>query len=98
MVKFFQLVGQLDIPRVNSSNKIHNLFDYLFKIIADYEDFLTTHDGFAHQPSTASVIVDNNDDKSIITAPCVPMVLGTKRERLPDETVIRRSKMNKYLN
>ncbi len=78
-------------------NKTNDLFEYLFKIIADNEDYLTTHDGFAHQPSTASVVVENDDQRSVIIAPCVPMVLGTKRERLPDETVIRRSKI-KYLD
>jgi hypothetical protein len=53
---------------------------------------VATHEPFAHQPLTASMIMENNDQQSTVTAPCVSMVFGTKRERLPDETVIRRSK------
>ena len=50
---------------------------------------MTLYDTYGHQ---ASMVVDNNDDKSIIVAPCVPIVLGTKRERSRVETVVRRSK------
>ncbi|CAF3362122.1 unnamed protein product [Rotaria sp. Silwood1] len=57
----------------------------------DYDDYLSKHEPFSHQPLTASLVVENNDQQSISVAPCVPMVLGTKRERLPDETVIRRT-------
>jgi hypothetical protein len=93
MVKFFLLVDQLDFQTVSLYNKINGLFEYLFKVAADYEEYLTTHDPFAHQPSTSSIVVENNDEKSAIVAPCIPIVLGTKRERLPDETVVRRSKI-----
>ncbi len=78
-------------------NRTKDLLEFFLKIIASYEQYLNTHDPFAHQPSTSSVVIDNSDQQSVIIAPCVPMVLGTKRERLPDETVVRRSKI-RYLN
>ncbi len=96
MVKFFQLVDQPDIQMVSLYHKINDLFEYLCKITADYEEYLTTHNSFAHQPSTESAIFENNDDKSAIIAPCVPVVLGTKRERLPGETIVRRSKIKYF--
>ncbi|CAF4339793.1 unnamed protein product [Rotaria socialis] len=49
------------------------------------------HDPFSHHHHSANSIVVENSDQQGITAPCVPIVLGTKRERLPDETVIRRT-------
>ncbi|CAF0909783.1 unnamed protein product [Rotaria sordida] len=57
----------------------------------DYDDYLSKQEPFGHQPSTTSLVIGNNDQQGISLAPCVPMVLGTKRERLPDETVIRRT-------
>lgn len=63
------------------------------KIIGEFDACSTKQETFAHQPSITSFIVENNDHQGMVTAPCVPMVLGTKRERLPDETVVRRSKI-----
>ncbi|CAF2964306.1 unnamed protein product [Rotaria sp. Silwood2] len=57
----------------------------------DDDDYLSKQEPFAHQPSTNSLVIENNDQQGVSVAPCVPMVLGTKRERLPDETVIRRT-------
>ena len=59
-------------------------FRYL--LAGDFDDV------FGHQPSTNSLVMDSNDPSNLAAAPFVPTVFGTKRERLPDETVIRRSR------
>jgi hypothetical protein len=57
------------------------LFSVRCLITGDFDDT------FGHQPSTNSLIMENNDQATLATAPPVHLV------RLPDETVIRRSKL-----
>ncbi|CAF5138612.1 unnamed protein product, partial [Rotaria magnacalcarata] len=57
----------------------------------EHENIPIKHDPFSHHHHSANSMVVENSDQQGITAPCVPIVLGTKRERLPDETVIRRT-------
>ena len=82
---------------VSFLNLLRNSLNYSLKKAADHEEYATIRDAFGQQLFTNSFVIENTDPFNVITAPCVPMVLGTKRERLPDETVIRRSKM-KCLN
>lgn len=58
-----------------------------------FDDYLNPRDGFNQQASTHSLTLDNSDQQTVFIAPCVPLILGAKRERLPDETVVRRSKI-----
>jgi hypothetical protein len=93
MEKFLPLAGQQDILIVNLYNKTSNFFQNFFQITDDYGEYLPTHETFGLQPATDSFVTESTDPQSGIAAPCVPMVLGIKRERLPDETVVRRSKI-----
>lgn len=55
------------------------------------------HDPFGQQSATNSLFFENTDQQPVIIAPCVPMALGTKRERLPDETIVRRSEIQYFV-
>ena len=60
----------------------------------DHGENSSKYDAMPHQTSIDSAIMDTSDQQSVIIAPCVPIVLGAKRERLRGETVVRRSKKN----
>ena len=60
----------------------------------EFTENIGTIQSFVNQPLAASMLLDTNENSfKGPVAPCVPMVLGTKRERLPDETVTRRSNL-----
>lgn len=62
--------------------------------LGHFDEHFNGRDGFNQQASTHSLGIDNSDQQTVLCAPCVPVVLGTKRERLPDETVVRRSNIS----
>lgn len=76
--------------------KLNRSFLSTSSFFIDKNDPHLGSDIFGHQPTTSSIVIDSNNQQTTAVAPCVPMVLGTKRERLPDETVIRRSKISTF--